>query len=579
MSKGQSKLEELGQALEEADIDIQELVGAAEQYQDNQVSRRDLLGAGAGVAGAAALGGFASGKASADPKSTQTGTFGNGDEDWDVQDITGNHADLTSLKAKQIGNTHAYASAFGTGGAAIQSALDEHGTDPSVVHVDTEVSSLSTAPLTIPSNTLVVVEEDVTLAGSTQENIFQNKNHFDDATDDTNIIVRGDGGVLDGNKSNNTERSSDGTGYGIGSKQNCVSFIGVKNVRVEGLTATNAVLHGITIMGADEYTVANNQLSGNRYAGVNCHWRETDSRRNFDGVVSENVIIDGGQNAGESAGVYLSGCQDHVVDSNVVDTRENMGISVASKVAICTNITVSNNTIRDVSASTTFDPAAGIRFWTSGASLGGVSCTGNVVETTSATNNEQFGIAADTSGSETIFSFGITGNTIRTQAICISLRGGGGYIEDFSIANNTLSNTTFGFAKGIEARDVKEGQISDNVVAECQGSGIHVESNTKTSAKIGVYGNMSYANGQAGNSGDTFGIRLLGPDDVTIISNRCWDVGGNQTYGIQSDTGTSDTVALINDLRGNSTGGHDLAGSGTITDAVGQGTAEDWNVT
>lgn len=112
-------LADLGKGLDElqqmSDEQFQEIAGLMETlgHEDEadalRSTRRDLLKA-AGVAaagiGAGAAGGMAAtGGARADPDSTEEGTFGNGDEDWEIQDLDGNHADLNSIETdyEQVG--------------------------------------------------------------------------------------------------------------------------------------------------------------------------------------------------------------------------------------------------------------------------------------------------------------------------------------------------------------------------------------------------------------------------------------------------------------------------------------------
>jgi hypothetical protein len=73
-------------------------------------------------------------------------------------------------------------------------------------------------------------------------------------------------------------------------------------------------------------------------------------------------------------------------------------------------------------------------------------------------------------------------------------------------------------------------------------------------------------------SGD-YGVRMSA-SSPKILDN---DVNGASTYGIYGMSGNSDALVIHNDLRG--TPGHSLNGSSPITDPVGQGTAEDYNIT
>jgi len=85
MSKHESKADELARALEQADIDVDDLVGAVEQYNDGRdVSRRDLLGAGAGLLGLGGLASSATGNARAGAGSQSVGGVGTASNPVDI---------------------------------------------------------------------------------------------------------------------------------------------------------------------------------------------------------------------------------------------------------------------------------------------------------------------------------------------------------------------------------------------------------------------------------------------------------------------------------------------------------------
>ncbi|WP_256301987.1 hypothetical protein [Haloarchaeobius salinus] len=70
------------------------------------------------------------------------------------------------------------------------------------------------------------------------------------------------------------------------------------------------------------------------------------------------------------------------------------------------------------------------------------------------------------------------------------------------------------------------------------------------------------------------------PTNNGVQGLRATDTGtGVQDYGVKTTSDASGTLVINNDLRGNVTGATNLNGTGTITDPVGQATAEDFNIT
>jgi hypothetical protein len=86
-----------------SELTDRELAALAEQVAD-RLERRGVLAGGVGLAAGGAAGALLGGGARADPDNTQTGTFGDGNEDWDVEDITANHMDASSVETGEVSN-------------------------------------------------------------------------------------------------------------------------------------------------------------------------------------------------------------------------------------------------------------------------------------------------------------------------------------------------------------------------------------------------------------------------------------------------------------------------------------------
>lgn len=568
---------------------LREIVNAHEQ--PDGVSRRDalkamgLLGTGALIGG----GGATQLIEEASAASNQVGQIG---DPSNLVDVYAEDIDAVSVGADELLTTF-YTSTRGSDGAAIQSALDDAAAvgGPARVVVDPIDSAPylvdGAAPLLVSSQTEVVLREVVELAGGVQENVFQNVHHFDDSTDDTDIIFRSEGGYIDGNKSNNSIRATDSTGYGIGSKQNGVSLGGVQRVRIDGLDSRDNIIHGVSFTGADHVRVSDGYTSGNRYAGINSHYRMTDDRLNTHVIIADNTVMNGGQNGGESAGIYVSGHLYHTVEGNHVEGRDNHGISVASRTTGWNGWTkVVDNTVIDVAATTTYYPQRGGIMLPTGTGAGvpglkQVTVEGNTVDTTGAANNNQHGIAVLCRGN-LIERLNIENNTVNSQNSAIYVKGNANRnIEALTVHDNNVTTAVDADARGIELVDVGVGTVTDNVASYCQASGIALRGvDSAGVSTIGVTGNMCYANGQNGAATDTYGLYSQDGANCSVTGNmfRGWS-DNVQTHGIYEEAAFGGTLYALNDLRGNVTAAHSLGGTGTITDPVGGGTAEDWNVT
>lgn len=426
-----------------------------------------------------------------------------------------------------------------------------------------EITALS-SPLTIPSNTKVLVEEDITLAGSTQENILQNENLSSSKSgtvnDDTNIHIRGTGGVLDGNRQNNTSQADGGI-------QNCVCLIGVTDASVENVVAKSGANNGINVSGVDRIRLVGNICTDNFVNGVQSHFLSSQSRANTQVLMADNIVYDGGANAGQGAGIYAVGVTQHVIRGNHVEDRDNHGILVGGRTVGDGGIVVANNTVRQCTEVTTYYPQNGsILIETLSGGLAEVIVNGNTVDDFSATDNEQHGILVLADG-DVISRVGIENNHVYSQKDAIKLDENGNGISDAYVGNNPHLEPSASDGRGISMVGVDQGTIEANQIRDTGLNHIIVEDCT----------DVSVTNNRGHNTGGADCLFVNNTTRAFVVGNVFRGSGSN--YGINESNDTSDSVYLLNDVRGNPSGGTTLNGTGTITDPVGGGTAENWNVT
>jgi hypothetical protein len=124
LGQGLERIKELDDEEFHELVALMETLGMDEEAESLRSTRRDLLKtAGAGAAGVAAgaagvIG--ATDPARADPNNTEDGTIGDGTEDWNVQDIDGNHADLDSVTTESQNNVQVVGA-----GEDLQAAVDD----------------------------------------------------------------------------------------------------------------------------------------------------------------------------------------------------------------------------------------------------------------------------------------------------------------------------------------------------------------------------------------------------------------------------------------------------------------------
>lgn len=429
----------------------------ADAAREEMPSRRGFIQGGTAAAVLGALG-FGAGSATAQTQAA--GQVGTENNPVDVEGAT--------VNTERLGNTHVFASAYGSDGAAIQSALNEHGSNPSTVHIDVAVSALSAAPLEIPSNTTVVVEEDITLADSTPENILQTKDAFTQtATNGTlqsNVQLLGGGGVLDGNKTN---QSSEGDGFA----QNCVHLF-ADNVRVENLTCVDAKYHNISAAGeSSNLRVSNNMLKRGGISNVQIHYKSSGSNTDFGDLVTDctlrgNTSIGGGDFGLKFAGVADSKILDNtVIDSNGAAIRAKDGDQPAQAPD---SVKIRGNTIEN--------PAGpGVEVYTEATNSVGAITGFSVVD------NDIYGVGGygiiyeDLSGA--IIDGSINDNLIKTagnNAMNIKLSG-------YSINSNVIEDSA---GRGINQASGTDNIISDNVVRNTTNAAITSQSGTTVTDNV-----------------------------------------------------------------------------------------------
>jgi hypothetical protein len=249
----------------------------------------------------------------------------------DIEDHLANG--IPALEAERVAAAHSYASGYGQSGAACQAALDEHGAIPSVVHLDVEVSALgSAAPLEVPSNTVVSVEADITLADDTAENIIQSKDAFTQdvgtggSTIRENVHIVGAGGTLDGNKANQTA--------GPDGFNQCGVNLYADQSSVRDLRVRDATHHNISVVGGTlDVAVIECDLRDPGFSNIQGHYRSTGGDDGDGALVQGARIIGntcvGGDNTGS---IRMAGVQNMRISENYVrdhtTTNDNHGIRV-----------------------------------------------------------------------------------------------------------------------------------------------------------------------------------------------------------------------------------------------------------
>jgi hypothetical protein len=195
--------------------------------------------------------------------------------------------------------------------------------------LDINVSALdSAAPLEIPSNTIVRIEEDITLANDVGENILQTKDPFlQSSTSGTlknNIEIVGCGGTLDGNRTNQP-------GVSDGFKECGIHLFG-DNITVRGV-AIESCRHNISAVGeSSDLTVKDNRLEDGGLSNLQIHYKSSGGNTNFGDLVTDvevagNKSIGGGA-TGSFFGLKFSGVSDAEIRNNRVLDTSGIGILV-----------------------------------------------------------------------------------------------------------------------------------------------------------------------------------------------------------------------------------------------------------
>jgi hypothetical protein len=210
--------------------------------------------------------------------------------------------------------------------------LDKDGDNPTVIHLDINVSALdSAAPLEIPSNTIVRIEEDITLANDVGENILQTKDPFlqssSSGTLQNNIEIIGCGGTLDGNRTNQP-------GVSDGFKECGIHLFG-DDITVRGVVIESCRKHNISAVGeSSDITARDNQLDDGGLSNLQFHYKSSGGNTDFgDLVTNAEVVGNKSTNAGSTGtffGLKFSGVNDAEIRNNRVEDTNGVGILVKS---------------------------------------------------------------------------------------------------------------------------------------------------------------------------------------------------------------------------------------------------------
>ncbi|MEF8814783.1 MAG: hypothetical protein V5A55_13335 [Halovenus sp.] len=506
----------------------------------------------------------------------------NADPPWEDTDSDGlletpdyDGIDITDAEIQNLSETY-YTSTFGDDGQAIHDAMAETDGDSWARIVIDPIESapymVENPPVEVPSKTVVDVREHVKLGAEVLENMFQNENFADDAVDDEEIHFVGNGGKLDGNRENQLGRNADVGPRASGFHRNPITIAGVDGCSVRNLTIVESIFHGVATPAVNGFLCTGCDLRNHNQRGVLVHWRTTDERSQFNVRVVDNYLSNTGA-GGIAGGIGFSSGQNVVCANNTIeDSLLPIGAGPGDAGVIADNMVIANNTILNGRDRAIACSPRG------GEDNKGMAIVGNTIK---CTENTCEGIFIGNSG-DGLNNISISDNSIRTSGAPITIFGEAGVtMENISIGNNVFT-AGIDTRKGIQLIDVENITITGNVAYECGvGGGILVWGREKPASDILIANNHCRDNGRGDNIPQNCGIHLRGEVvDSTVIGNRCTDTGsGLQRVGIFSSSACENIVYLSNDLRGNVDTGHDLNGSGRITDPVNQDTTEDYNIT
>lgn len=375
----------------------------------------------------------------------------------------------------------------------------------------------------------------------------------DSATGSQIVISAADcsveGGKLDGNRSNNTDRR-------------CVNVTAAGHgARVENVYVTSSSGEGLYNTDADRVAFLNNRITDTRYSAI----ASAASARSFSDMrVIGNHIDRTGENdtTGVLGGIQLYGSATYsIVGVNVSNNFIKMNRNgVLATPFVCIETRFTNNLI--VSNNVTVDGYMGISL-TKGVNT---TCTGNT-----STNSNYAGIElADMSGKTNVSGNTIDGNGVCASGIAVS-PGAVGPIEvnSVNIIGNTLSNFASRCIYIIGSTAGKEINISGNILqlsattngiqlVKCEDvniSGNYIGYQTatdkvglsiETSSKINFTGN-TLVNARI----TIYAVTAVTLDDILISGNRIKTVGSGLLQSLSGGASLGSNVQVLNNI-GNS---------------------------
>jgi len=467
---------------------------------------------------------------------------------------------VPEVDTEQISNEF-YCSSFGSDGQAIQDAINAKPSGQWAKIIVDGIDNppyLVSSPISIPSKTVIEIQEDVKLADGADDNIFENENFEDDATDDNDIHIIGKGGIIDGNKANQSQPSKP---HGDGFYVCGVSILGASRVSVRDIQIKDTFNHGVNLSAVDHGTVKGCVAEDLDNALGHSHFRMTDDTKNTFIEFTDNIAISCGYP------FYVEGTEYSIVSNNLVnDYTGSCAIGVSDGEGLGTKVveisgnviyyTGDTNGIIDVH---TFSTARG----TNGTE--DVCVEGNILYNT---GTKVHGIYLNSTDSTNVEKVSISGNVLRGCNIRTSGDADGGAPKYVSISGNKL------YGAPIFLHDISKSAVSSNVV---YGSKILVEPGDAgvTPDEVSIVGNTIEPDGYA-----DYGVQIDGSRGAVISGNSIVSAG---TYGIYVMSGCSDINVNSNSIRASGTGKYDDAGTRTVIDGLGKNgandpaSAGDWN--
>lgn len=551
---------------------------------DGETRRQFLKLGGTAVAGAG-VGSLLTAGATAQSQSGQIGTSSNPVGDIITQSITdassGNSYDVDTLAGSGGGGANTeYSSDYGTDGSAIQDAINALSTGWGRVVIDSIDQSPyivdGSAPIRIPSKTVLVIREDIQLADNVSENVFENENFEDDGTDDESIFVKFDGGGIDGNRQNNTYDAS-GRTHADGFYQNGICFLGVQGTAISNANIADSTVNALKFGGCENVRVLGGELHNSGGSAIQAHYRETDIKLNtnitFHGLTIRNAGVDIGGGAIRHSGTRNANVtQCTVIDSNNMAVNITNGDDGVDSV----DCSISELTVDGAGTDETGYESAGVVVDTSpsGNSTGGEGVKNVRIVNSTISTDENHAIAIK-SRENTISNVTVSACDLQSNGHVVLVDreySGSPGISGVEIADGT--KITHGSSPQTDANGVMVIGVSDGRVAAwfdgCERDGIAFQedsTNSETPSSWNV-SDCTHLNG------GTYAVRI--GDGNSIDVRNCRSEGHNRP--VFEGSSASNCVFLFNDWRGD-TDGPSYNGTGTITDPVNEDMTEDYNLT